>query len=59
MQKETEQTSATATDLATSQTLIRLDTDASRPCTIMKIRVGYAHSTVNMDNTVFPAAHGA
>ncbi len=57
MQKETRTYSATAKDLATSPKLIRLHTDASRLCAIMKIWVGYVHSALKMDNTVFPPAH--
>ena len=39
--------------------LIRLGTDASRLCAIMQNLAGYACSTLEMYNTVFPPAHGA
>ena len=51
--------SATVTDLVTSPTFFRLDTDAYRLCVIMKIWVGYVHSILEMDNAVFPPAHSA
>ena len=47
------------TDLVTSPPHIRLDTDASRLCAVMKIWVGYVHSILEMLNTVFPPAHSA
>ena len=47
------------TDLVTSLPHIRLDTDASRFCAIMKMWVGYVHSILEMNNTVFPLAHNA
>ena len=47
------------TDFRISLTYIRLDTDTSRLCAIRKIRVGYAHSTLEIHSTVFPPVHSA
>ena len=46
--------SASNTDLITSLTHIRLDTDASRFCAMIKGLEGYTHYSREMDNTVFP-----
>ena len=42
-------------DFLTSLSIIRLDTDASRLCAIMRFEQVVAHSNPDMDNTVFPS----
>ena len=44
---------AAATDLVASPTLIRLDTDASRLCAIMKIWVGLAYAKYLQQREVY------